>query len=273
MYLELQSVQPHHASSHWYQLCPPHQLYGQERCLIFILIGFSHEGYEGAEMWIVEAACAVAKQLELCSTSFPVSALQKLPQVVFSQKEVMSCMHFPSGPDRSHQLTWQQKGWQPVRIPGAFVLRPVSVCWTKWWHEALVDGTHQVSMYFFNLGRKQISWPWFRSRETGRMLITGYKRVTLLRLFCLHALWPDHILALRQWLAVMLKEGQAQLCVLVDPHLYIWKVTHTGSSDLVLNTFCPYSLGRYNTEEAYPAFKTMSYPAISMPYPYSTGDS
>lgn len=174
---------------------------------------------------------------------------------------------------RSHQLTWQQKGWQPVKIPGASLLHPVSVCWTKWWHEALVDGTHQVSMYFFNLGRKQISWPWLHSRETGRMLIIGYKRVTLLRLFCLHALWPDHILALRQWLAVMLKEGQAQLCVLVDPHLYIWKVTHTGSSDLVLNTFCPYSLGRYNIEEAYPAFKTMSYPAISMPYPYSTGDS
>lgn len=32
---------------------------------------------------------------------------------------------------RSHQLTQRQKGWQPLRIPGASLLHLVSVCWTK----------------------------------------------------------------------------------------------------------------------------------------------
>ena len=90
---------------------------------------------------------------------------------------------------RSHQLTQWQKGWQPVRIPGASLLHPVSVCW-KQMHEALADSAHQVSTYFFNLGRKQISWPWFHSRETCRMLIIGHRRVTLLRLSSLHFSHP-----------------------------------------------------------------------------------
>lgn len=91
---------------------------------------------------------------------------------------------------RSHQLTQRQKGWQPVRIPGASLLHPVSVCWTKRWHEALADSAHQFSTHFFHLGRKQISWPWFHSRETCRMLIIGHRRVPLLRLSSLHSLCP-----------------------------------------------------------------------------------
>lgn len=144
-------------------------------------------------MWIVEAACAVAKQLELCSTSFPVSVMPRLPWVVFSQQGTRGhelhalCFWFRL---RSHQLALQQKGWRPVRIPGASLLYPVSVCWTKWWHEALADAALQVATYFFNLVRKQISWPWFNSRETCRMLIIGHSRVALLRLLSLHALWP-----------------------------------------------------------------------------------
>lgn len=81
---------------------------------------------------------------------------------------------------RSHQLTAWQKGWQPVRIPGASLLHPVSFCSAKRWHEALTDSAHQVSTYFFNLRRKEISWPSFHSKETCRMLIIGHRRVTLL---------------------------------------------------------------------------------------------
>lgn len=111
---------------------------------------------------------------------------------------------------RSHQLTQRQKGWQPVRIPGASLLHPVSVCWTKRWHEALADSAHQFSTHFFHLGRKQISWPWFHSREclpsaTGECHCSDY------HLFTRCALWPDCIFAIRQRLTVMLKASTA-LC-------------------------------------------------------------
>lgn len=88
---------------------------------------------------------------------------------------------------RSHQLTQWQKGWQPVRTPGAPLLHPVSVYCAKRWHEALADSAHQVSTYFFNLRRKEISWPSFHSKEACRMLIIGHRRVTLLRLLSLHS--------------------------------------------------------------------------------------
>lgn len=55
---------------------------------------------------------------------------------------------------RSHQLTQRQKGWQPVRIPGASLLHPVSVCWTKRWHKALADSAHQFSTLFLPFREK-----------------------------------------------------------------------------------------------------------------------
>lgn len=102
-------------------------------------------------MRVVEAAWAVAKQLELQSTSFPVSALPASPQAVFSQQGTRGhelhalCVWFRP---RSHQLTQRQKGRQPVRIPGASLLHPVSVCWTKRWHEALADSAHHIFLQF-----------------------------------------------------------------------------------------------------------------------------
>lgn len=171
-------------------------------------------------MWIVEAACAVAKQLELCSTSFPVSAMPRLPWVVFSQLGTRGhelhalCFWFRL---RSHQLALQQKGWQPVRIPRASLLHPVSVCWTKWWHEALADATLQVAAYFFSLVRKQISWPWFHSRETCLSLTTAEWLCSNYCLFVLSSYISHCISAIRQVLAVVLKQ-QALFCVFVNLH-------------------------------------------------------
>lgn len=232
------------APSQLHQLCPPHHLHRRERCPIVTPIAVSHESYEGAEMRIVEAACAAAKQLELCSTSFPASALPTLPRAVFSQQGTrgheLYALCFWSRL-RSHQLTQRQKRWQPVSIPGASLLHPVSVCQTKRWHEALADSAHQVSTYFFNLGRKQTSWPWFHSRETRRMLIIGHRRVTLLRLSSLHTSGQ----------ATSLPEGKGWAMLQTSSalragglhHLHT-KITHAGTGALLLNSSCPCNLGR-----------------------------
>lgn len=195
--------------------------------------------------WNVDwgTACAVAKQLELRSASFPASANSALGCFVpaRNQRSWVACTLFWSWL-RFHQLTQRQKGWQPVKIPGASLLHPVSVCWTKRWREALADSAHQFSTYFFNLGRKQISWPWFHSRETCRTLIAGHGRMTLLRLSSSHPVARLHLCHEEKANC----DARAQHCsaCLQTFSICTWKITQAGSWEWLLNPFWLYDLGR-----------------------------
>lgn len=221
-------------------------------------IAASHERYEEAEMWTREAACAVAKQLELRSASFPASANSALGCFVpaRNKRSWVACTLFWSWL-RFHQLTQRQKGWQPVKIPGASLLHPVSVCWTKRWREALADSAHQVSTYFFNLGRKPISWPWFHSRETCRMLIAGHGRMTLLRLSSSHPVARLHLC----------HEEKAN-CVPADLlHLHV-KDNSSRKLRVTVKPFLTLWFGKmFKVEDVYLTFKSMTYPVI-----ITTGD-
>lgn len=144
---------------------------------------------QGAEMWIVEAECAVAKQLELCSTSFPASALLTLPQAVFSQQGTRGHeLHaLCSGPDwdliswRSGRKDDSQWGSQEHLCSIRSQFAGQEVAWSISWFCASVFNTFLP----FREKTDLLTLVPFK-----RMLTIGHRRVPLLRLSSLHSLCP-----------------------------------------------------------------------------------